>query len=73
MQLARVQQFEELLSVPGPGASSTEYRFRSGAALAARERPATSHDDGSGVMRAAFWLLGAVAVACGGMVLWTRL
>ena len=35
LQLARVQQFDELLSVPGPGASSTEYRFRTSASLEA--------------------------------------
>jgi len=73
LQLARVQQFEELLSVPGPGESSTEYRFRSGAALGAQERPAVPHDDGSDPMRAALWILGALVLACGGAVLWARL
>ena len=73
LQLARVQQFEELLSVPGPGESSTEYRFRSGAAFGAQEGPVAPHDDGSGLMRAALWFLGAAVLACGGAVLWARL
>ena len=72
LQLARVQQFEELLSVPGPGESSTEYRFRSAAASDTQERPAL-HDDGSGPIRVALWFLGAVVLACGGVVLWARL
>jgi hypothetical protein len=73
LQLARVQQFEELLSVPGRGESSTEYRFRSEAATGIQERPAAPHDEGSGPMRAALWFLGAVALACGGAALWARL
>jgi hypothetical protein len=73
LQLARVQQFEELLSVPGRGESSTEYRFRSEAATGIQERPAAPHDEGSGAMRAALWFLGAVVLACGGAVLWARL
>jgi len=73
LQLARVQQFEELLSVPGQGESSTEYRYRTGASLQAKPRPAASDDGGSDVVRAAAWLLGAVALACGGAVLWARL
>jgi len=73
LQLARVQQFEELLSVPGQGASSTEYRFRSGASLQTEPRPAASDDGGADVVRAAAWLLGAVTLVCGGVVLWARL
>lgn len=73
LQLARVQQFDELLSVPGPGASSTEYRFRTSASLEAGRPGALSGDDGSGVVRAFAWLLGAAALACAGVVVWTRL
>jgi hypothetical protein len=73
LQLARVQQFEELLSVPGRSESSTEYRFRSEAATGIQERPSAPPDDGSGPMRAALWFLGAVALACGGAALWARL
>jgi hypothetical protein len=73
LQLARVQQFDELLSVPGPGASSTEYRFRTSASLEAGTPRAPSGDDGSGVARAFAWLLGAAALACAGVVVWTRL
>ena len=73
LQLARVQQFEELLSVPGPGDSSTEYRFRTAASLETQAHPAAPGDGGSEVLRAAAWLLGAVALACGGLMLWARL
>ena len=73
LQLARVQQFDELLSVPGPGRSATAYRFRSGVALGASESTTPSDQAGSDVMRAAAWLLGAVALACAGVVLWARL
>jgi hypothetical protein len=72
-QLARVQQFEELLSVPGPGESTTRYLFRSGAALGDRPSPSPTAAGGSGVVHAALWLVAAVAVACGGLVLWARL
>jgi hypothetical protein len=73
LQLARVQQFDELLSVPGPGESDTEYHFRTGVAVETPAHPASRGQGGSGVAGAVAWLLGAGVLACGGVALWTRL
>jgi len=73
LQLARVQQFDELLSVPGPGDSATEYRFRTGLAVETPAPPASPGRDGSGVVGALAWILGAAVLGCGGVALWARL
>jgi len=71
LQLARVQQFEEFLSVPGRGEASIRYRYRTAGEV--RSQAGRQPDDGSSVPMAALWLVGVVVVLGGLTMVWARL
>ena len=71
LQLARVQQFEEFLSVPGRGEASIRYRYRTAGEVRSQAGP--QPDDRSSVPMAALWLVGGVVVLGGLTMVWARL
>lgn len=72
LQLSRIQQFNELLSVPGPGDSAAVYRFLSHE-NARPARGTRSPDDGPGTSSVVLSFVAGAAALCGLAVIWARL